>query len=90
MAFRALEPRERRLLEMLLGIDDPSYAFARGRPPGELVDRLDEFGSLRFADFVDGRIAPRRIAGSLGWLGVTRDVDGVPIQFAVFADERGK
>lgn len=84
--FRPLTVFEVDVLTRLLRVDEPLYASLRQQAPHLWAATLDQWGSFALAP--SGSKEPQRgtVRGSLPYLGVTKDVDGVPIQFAVFVD----
>lgn len=84
--FRPLTAFEADVLTRLLRVDEPLYVSLQQQVPHLWAATLDQWGS--FALSPSGSKEPQRgkVRGSLQYLGVTKDVDGVPIQFAVFVD----
>lgn len=84
--FRSLTAFETEVLVRLLQVDEPFYAGLREQVSHLCAATLDQWGSFALAPADSEQSTGGKVRGSLPYLGVTKDVDGVPIQFAVFVD----
>ena len=84
--FRPLTAFETEVLARLLQVDEPLYSRLREQVPHLCATTLDQWGSFVLAPAGSEEATRGKIRGSLPYLGVTKDVDGVPVQFAVFVD----
>lgn len=84
--FRPLTAFETEVLVRLLQLDEPLYASLRDQVPHLCAATLDQWGSFALAPAGSEEFTRGKVHGSLPYLGVTKDVDGVPVQFAVFVD----
>lgn len=85
--FRPLTASEAAILARLLQVDEPLYVMLRKQLPElQWAAALDSWGSFMVAaSNVEGATVAMGCR-SLPYLGVTKDVDGIPVQFAVFVD----
>jgi hypothetical protein len=89
--FRPLQAWEFQVLTRLLQVDNPFYEKLRQQLPGlRWAMTLDLWGSFVLgASETEHSANPKRLS-CLPHLGVVRDIDQVPIQFAVFVDDEDR
>jgi hypothetical protein len=87
MEFRPLTDIEIRILRRLLTVEHPLYIGLLDQLPKLLALPVSDWGTIALSVPEGTLVKTRKMCGSLPYLGVMKDSDGVPVQFAVFVDK---
>ena len=90
MEFRPLTDLEAGILKRLLAVDHWAYADAVSQISELMAAPVSDWGTIALCAHEDGAVKPRSVDSALPYIGVMKDIDGVPIQFVVLIDGGGR